>query len=320
MARDLMHDIMEQVIEEVVVEEVRNGVPDEKLDERLSQDNISRAYKNLIEKASDDSLETIENIMYEKVLEERACTDIFLARQNQKWCKAFVTSDAMYICVLESAESYTEYVNEVYGQDICQLFHALRYIHGRALQIYLEVVCLNKNGFADGAYARWRSLYELSIIAAFIKKYGENVAKAFIKSANTEDRYEWAREADCFKDYNRKYITFSAIQNNCELATKEWKKEYNFVNQLVHASPQGTMYRLGGDTSYSLPVGRTDFGMTISAVQSAISLSQITANFFTVYSHGDSILAMVTFHKWIEKIIEYYKDVENYTNGIKSNQ
>ena len=60
MARDLMHDIMEQVIEEV-----RNGVPDEKLDERLSQDNISTAYKNLIEKASDDSLETIENIMYE---------------------------------------------------------------------------------------------------------------------------------------------------------------------------------------------------------------------------------------------------------------
>ena len=76
-------------------------------------------------------------MMYEKVLEERACADIFLARQNQKWCKAFVASDAMYICVLESAESYTEYVNEVYGQDICQLFNALRYIHGRALQIEL---------------------------------------------------------------------------------------------------------------------------------------------------------------------------------------
>ena len=51
MARDLMHDIMEQVIEEIVVEEVRNGVPEEKLDEKLSQDNISTAYKNLIEKA-----------------------------------------------------------------------------------------------------------------------------------------------------------------------------------------------------------------------------------------------------------------------------
>lgn len=310
MASDLMHDIMKQVIEEIIVEDVSNGVTQEEIDERLSQDAILKAYKGLIEQASNDSVDTIENIMYEKVLEERVCADIFLARQNQKWCKGFIASDALYICVLESAEWYTEYVNETYGQDICQLFCALRYIHGRALQIYLEIVCLNKNGFADGAYARWRSLYELSIISAFIKKYGENVAKAFIKSANTDDRYEWAREADCFRNYNKKYITFSVIQDNCELATKEWKKEYNFVNRLVHASPQGTMYRLGGDTSYSLPVGRTDLGMTISAVHSAISLSQITADFFTVYSHCDSILAMVTFHKWIEKIIEYYKAVE----------
>lgn len=319
MASDFMHDIMEQVIEEIVVEEISNGISEEKLNEKLSQSVILKAYKGLIEKTSDYSIETIENIMYEKVLEERACVDIFLATQSQKWSKAFVASDAMYICVLESAELYTDYVNEVYGQDICQLFHALRYIHGRALQIYLEIICLNKNGFADGAYARWRSLYELSIMSAFIKKYGENVAKAFIKSANTDDRYEWAREADCFRNYNRKYITFSAIQDNCELATKEWKTEYNFVNQLVHASPQGTMYRLGGDTSYSLPVGRTDFGMTISAVHSAISLSQITADFFTVYSHGDSILAVITFHKWIDKIIKYYGDVESNTNNFEGN-
>ena len=80
------------------------------------------------------------------------------------------------------------------------------------------------------------------------------------------------------------------------------------------------MYRLGGDTSYSLPVGRTDFGMTISAVHSAISLSQITGDFFTVYSHGDSILAVATFHKWIDRIIKYYKGVENNTNHIESDQ
>ena len=50
-----------------------------------------------------------------------------------------------------------------------------------------------KNGFADGAYSRWRSLYELNIIASFISKYGEEVAEAYISSHNTEDRYEWAR-------------------------------------------------------------------------------------------------------------------------------
>ncbi len=311
MAKDFMHDIMEQVIEEIVAEEKNKGSSQEKIEEKLSSDTILKAYKKLIEQASDDSLETIENMMYEKVLEERACADMFLARQNQKWGKAFVTSDMLYLCVLESAELYTEYVKELYGQKASQLFHALRYIHGRALQIYLEMTCLNKNGFADGAYARWRSLYELSIVSAFIKKNGENVAKAFIKSANTDDRYEWARIAKSFKNYPSDWnVTFEAIQSRSKLATKEWRKEYNFVNQLIHASPQGTMYRLGADMSIGLLVGRSDSGMAISSVHSAISLVQITTDFFTVYSHGDSILAVKTFHKWIEKVTKYYKNVE----------
>lgn len=311
MAEDFIKDVVEKALQEVVNEKIENGASEEEIKEITNPDAISKVFFELIKQASDDSVVFIEEIMYEKVLEERAYADEFLARQNQKWGKAFVASDAMYICVLESAESYSKYVEEVHGKEVSYMYHALRNIHARALQIYLEVICLNKNGFADGAYARWRSLYELSVISAFIKKYGENVAKSFVQAADTDDRYEWARVAKCFKKYPKdKHMTFNAIQNKCELATKEWKKEYDFVNKLVHASPQGTMYRLGGDTAIALPVGRTDWGMGISAMHAAISLSQITADFFTVFLHGDSIMAMLTFHKWIDKIAEYYKATE----------
>ncbi len=321
MAEDFMHDVMEQALEDIIAEKIKNGSSGEKIEEELSPNAIMKEYKKLIEQASKDSVETIENIMYEKVLEERACADIFLARQNQKWGKAFAASDMLYICILESAELYTEYVNGIYGQNASQLFRALRYIHGRALQIYLEIICLNKNGFADGAYARWRSLYELSIISFFIKRNGNKIANAFIKSADSTDRFEWARIAKSFKNYPSDWnVTFDAIQSRSKRATKEWKREYKFVNQLVHASSQGTMYRLGGDTFYSLPVGRTDSGMAISAVHSAISLVQITTDFFTVYSHSDSILAIRTFRKWIDTIIKYYKNVENSLNSIENNQ
>lgn len=309
MVKDFMHEIMEQSIKDIILEEKNEGVSQEKIVESLSQDKILQAYKKLIEQASDDSVETIENLMLEQVSEERVHVDIFLEKQSQKWKKAFAASDMLYICILESAELYNGYVCDLYSQNY--LFYALRYIHGRALQVYLEILCLNKNGFADGAYARWRSLYELSVTAAFIKKFGEEVAKAFIQSSNTNDRYEWARRAKCFKNWHHEYIYFSDIQNRCGLATKEWKNEYHFVNQLVHASPQGTMYRLGADMSKGLLVGRSDSGMAISAVHSAISLVQITDNFFTVYPHGDSILAIKTFHKWVEKIINYYKEIEN---------
>lgn len=310
MAEDFIREIAESAINETVSEAIEKGCSEEEVEKLLRPENISKANKDLLEKASNDSVDVIESIMYEKVFDDRTFSDEFLARQNQKWGKAFVVSEVMYLCVLESAETYNEYVKEVHKGEKSFLYHALRIIHGRAMQIYLEIVCLNKNGFADGAYARWRSLYELSIISAFIFKYGEEVAESFIKSADTDDRYEWARVADCFKSYKKKYVTFSAIQSNCELATKEWQKEYGFVNQLVHASPQGTVYRLGGDTSKAIPVGQSDWGMSISAIHSAISLSEITSDFFSVFPHGDSMVAMVTFHKWVEKISQYYKEVE----------
>lgn len=311
MAEDFVHELFEMAMKESIQEKIENGASEEQMEGLLSQENCNKTYKALVEQISDDSVKTIESIMYEKVTKERAFTDEFLARQNQKWGEAFVASDALYICIIESAESYRDYVIETYGQEVSYLYQALSNIHGRALQIYAEIMCLNKNGYADGAYARWRSLYELSVIATFISKYGEKVAEAFVKSADTDDGYDWARAADCLKNSDKKFITFSYIQNKCREETRFWRKEYGFVNKLVHASSQGTMYRMGADTSKVIPVGRSDVGMAISAIHSAMSLIQATKCFFMVFPHGDSTVAVFTFHKWVDKIVEYYKSVED---------
>lgn len=310
MSEDFTDQIIIDTVQTVLNEKIKDGMS-EKINEFFTKESFGKKYADIINMIANVSVKTIDAIMFEKVLEERANTDEFIARQNQKWGNAFVASEAMYICVLESAEEYNTFVMEHYKDEKGYLYPVLRYIHGRAMQIYLEILCLNKNGFADVAYARWCSLYELSITSAFIKQYGEVVANAFLKSADTEDRYEWARKADCFKNFKGKYVRFADIQRNCGLATNEWKKEYDFVNQLVHASPQGTMYRLGSKTNDVLLVGRSDCGMSISAMHSAISLSQITSDFFSVFHHGDSLAAILTFHKWVEKIAACYKKVEN---------
>lgn len=39
----------------------------------LSQENCNKTYKALVEQISDDSVKTIESIMYEKVTKEKAC-------------------------------------------------------------------------------------------------------------------------------------------------------------------------------------------------------------------------------------------------------
>ncbi|MCA9893758.1 MAG: hypothetical protein KC615_12300 [Anaerolineae bacterium] len=60
------------------------------------------------------------------------------------------------------------------------VFEVLRRLHARACLIGQEVNTLLANGFADGAVARWRTLYEVCVVAHYIKDHGKECAKRFI--------------------------------------------------------------------------------------------------------------------------------------------
>ena len=60
------------------------------------------------------------------------------------------------------------------------LREALVGIHGRALRTGTAVLVLLDNGLADDAYARWRTLYELGVIAEFISEHGEEAANRYL--------------------------------------------------------------------------------------------------------------------------------------------
>lgn len=163
-----------------------------------------------------------------------------------------------------------------------------------------------KNGFADGAYARWRSLYELSIIAAFITEHGESVAKKFIEASDTDDRYDWTRESKLF-DKKKGHITFNDIQKVCDINTEIWRHQYNLANKAVHASPQGTFGRLCNyGENRVIPVGRSDYGITTPGEHSAISLLQISSMFFALFPESDTIVQLKTMERWLDVIRECY--------------
>lgn len=129
-----------------------------------------------------------------------------------------------------------------------------------------EIMCLIQNGFTDGAYARWRSLCELRVVASFIKKYGSQVAEEYVKSSGSKVRNEWARRASCFRGKKKSSkISFKDLFDNSDI-NEAWNKEYQFTNLLVHGSSDGTFSRLGtyGNTQV-MSVGRSDWGMSISA-------------------------------------------------------
>lgn len=313
MTKDFVTELITQTIQDVIEEELEGVTTEEeatKILKRIEDMDMESIMVTMYSRMAKDTAQYMRDTMFEEVMGFRADEQEFLSRQDQKWYKAFVTSEAMYLMVLEASQSYSAYVHDKKQEELAlhgNMFTAIKYIHGRAMQQFLEIITLMKNGFADGAYARWRSMYELTIIASFINKYGEAVAESFIEASGTSDRYEWARKSGIFSSKKR-YISFSDLQKSCAIDVDIWEKQYNLANQIVHASPQGTFSRLGhmegGDEV--ILVGRSDFGITTPAEHSAISLAHISTIFFTILSTGDSVVSAKYINSWIDIIREGY--------------
>ena len=291
------------------VKELKNQSEIDEFHEKYEKADFSELLLEMINDTSNQMVRDAKMIMHENTLLFRGEEAEIVARIEQKWSNAFVTSETMYMMVLETVKDYSDYVNKIDNKEREESIHkytALKYIHGRGLQQFLEIITLMKNGFADGAYSRWRSLYELNIIASFISKYGEEVAEAYISSHNTEDRYEWARACGEFNP-RKKYISFDDIRKIADFPSDLWKHQYQLANEIVHPSSQGTFNRLGTMINeYSITVGHTDYGLTTPGEHSAITLAQLTGLLLTVYPSGDSLVATNMINKWVDVVREEY--------------
>ena len=271
---------------------------------------VSDTYNDL----SQFMVEKLQGCMQEYVMRERQITRDFLILQEKKWDKCFVMSEALYYFTVEAVDNYHKSIidNKIFDDNNsgALLYKAIRRLHARALQQYLEITYLVKCGFADGAFARWRSMYEISVVTNFIINNGERVAKSYLSAANSNDRYEWARSAKCFKKWRKQYITFGDIQNKCSFVTETWKRQYELANQALHASPQGTMWRIGdNDTSRNmLLAGHSDYGIQIPAENAAISLAMITNMFLKLHPYGEGRIVMKSINKWVDLLKVCYDD------------
>lgn len=211
----IFQEAIHKAIENICKEKLEANIPEDEIIEKLESIDMSEMFTKHLDFMTDSTFDYLKQSMFEEVLYWRAETNEFIAHQEQKWGKCFVASEAMYVIAIESSQAYGQYIhdNDINCKDEKQfMFLALREINARTCQIFLEVLYLMKLGFADGAYARWRSMYELSIIAEFIHNNGEAVAEAFFNAVDTEDRYEWAKAAPCFIGTKKKHISFSDIQ------------------------------------------------------------------------------------------------------------
>lgn len=242
----------------------------------------------------------------------------FLRNNIEKWGDCFVACDALHVhAVLLNKEYQDDLINtlsEEIKKETCFLHYSLKSNYVRACQIYAEILCLLKNGFANGAFARWRSLYELLVVSEFLMKYGEETAKAFFHScSNDKQEYEWAKTAGCFGNVNR--IRFADLRGKVgtthDFVTHE---EFSQSHKIVHASPVGIFNGVGiRENDINLYDGPSYWGLAYPATLTVKVFAVLSSLYFMQYD----------IPKWIEiggSFIYWVRDIsDNFAKQAKQN-
>ena len=274
-----------------------------------SLDDIAKtALNNMLEQWKSEGLSDME-ILYK--LNEPVLQGLY-----EHVMKCFAITQTMYTIAVESAEEFSKYVSDNVNNEKKKekqyTMLVLQHIHGRACQEFLEILHMLRLGFADGAYARWRSMYELCCNAKFIVTYGEQIAQRYYEQSESEDhKYTWAAGVTC---NNGKKLgarpKFNDIQDNCDI-DGAWKKQYKLACLVNHGSPQGTFKRLAnGPGSNCIPVGHSNYGIAMPAIQSAISLLWISHLFFTLFPTAEYVSRVMLMKDWLDFLHEEYAETE----------
>ena len=123
--------------------------------------------------------------------------DMVLSEIEAEYGEVFSIYETMYYIAVDIAIKINEKSEE---RRAAYKYISIFHIHGRACQIALEILCLLRNGFADGAFARCRSLWELAIYSQFISENDEGIAQEYYKQAEDENpprKAVWVKNAPC---------------------------------------------------------------------------------------------------------------------------
>lgn len=99
---------------------------------------------------------------------------------------------------------------------------ALLLILARGIQTSWEVRTLLRNGYASGAWARWRTLHELSVLAKLIGKHGDAVAQAYL----AHDEVQTLRTIQAFEKSSATPETWAAHRKIQETRVRELEAKY----------------------------------------------------------------------------------------------
>ncbi|MGG4207745.1 DUF5677 domain-containing protein [Paenibacillus jamilae] len=340
MERDWFYGVLMEAIHEN---------PDIDVNEYEIDSLVSKVIENTLPEAADMLLNDLKIDSGEMLEEHRLIRQEFEARLQRRWSKPINLLEVLLVIGSESGESYYSDIYEELSDENRYLVYALVRIHARACQIVYEIIRLLRSGFADGAMARWRTLHELSALAFFIKKHGNELAIMYLEYEHIEKYYEMIEykqyaerlgyfefteeqiqtvtiiKDDLKKKYGDDYIknygwtmkvlpkkarNFKGIEE--DIGLDHLRPFYKLACNFIHLGPKAISSSLSLiEGSKVIVAGATNYGLADPGQNAALSLTQITTCLLTTtHPSYDRLVLTKVMSTLTNEISQLFVDVQ----------
>ena len=283
-----------------------------------------------------EAVDSCATIVYKRLCEDWPEQRIFERNEMQgfrdrlqlRWCKGLDPLRMLLTCAREINENFFDKLQRSKAKTGLLRRHVLILLHMRACQTTMEIVSLLENGLADGAFARWRTLYEIGVVASLIDVHGDDIAQRYLDhdcvamkrslenalkhdDANSVPPVSKRIQGEIIRDYNEVISKYGPHFNSnygwashhlciknptfqeLEVAAggDALPPTYKWASFKVHAGVSGLLRNLGdlSDELHTL-LGASNAGIEEPAVNTAYSLTQVTS---LLYGNSNKLEDMI---------------------------
>jgi Family of unknown function (DUF5677) len=233
--------VIDDLFNKLIVEAVERGADSE---------HITAALDQATQAAAEVIAERLQADAPRMLREHRDFRRGFEQRLQQRWGPALDLYECVRVCCLESGETFHSRY-EPRNDDSDLKHEALTLLHARACLVTSEVQGLLRTGHAAGAQARWRTLYELAVIAftlgenepalserfllhRLVERYKDAVVYQRYCEAIGYERFSGEEIAELQRQYDEVVARFGG----------SFKNDWGWAAPLFPANPPATLAKL----------------------------------------------------------------------------
>jgi hypothetical protein len=316
-------------------------------DEKVG-DKLKKVVREIEPEYSSRIYSTLKTDMPRLIKSNARARTLFETRLCELWKDPLDMSEALLKISIEIGEDINTNLRSGTTRNESILIDVLTRLHGQACLIGSEILTLMRSGYADGANARWRSLYEVVVFARFIKKNGSDVAERYLnhnvieshKALAEYQKYQQrlglepieASEIESITEkrqqliekygepYKHNYGWAASVLKNpnpnftdIEKANESshFRPYYRLASHHIHSNPKSILFKLGTSTSNTrmILVGPSNAGLAEPGQGMAISLGQIDALLIGIEPNITGIMIQKVINRWVEELCQKYIEV-----------